>query len=589
MVPAILLDVFLRNRLVAITGFAFLFLAVGHIPDKVFPHGFDKNAPVQLALLVIVAAGMAGFIFLKRERFLIPVKVLGAVYFLVTALLISAALSGNFIHSLTGDTGRFVGVISVLALLVVAIFHAQFDQDQIRKLIGLYLASVVLVGALGIAQKYGVLTFPGAAGISSTMGNPDFFAALLGTTFPLFFYLAISANKHIRVLLAIGGAINLFAIYYAGPLQAYVDLGITVLALLVFAVRRWIPRRNLSLNVRTFLGTFGIIIWAEGIFLVPFIGKFIPVLGDDVQVQIRSNFWLAGFNQFVKSPFFGVGPDNYGNYYEQTRTVTDIREYTDILSNDAHSSSMQTLGTLGAAGTLAFIVLIAFVIRAIAIFYDRHETNRKELFGLSLFLFVYLTNSFVSPIVLTHKYLFWAVCGYLLGRAYLSPKPSETPTQKPLLVFLGSSTLLSLFIIVNFVIGQLNWLVNVEKYAADNSSKITYTSSQYIPCQQYFDAELIINSSNGNEVVKKMAQDRLANSPRCVPAEILLAKIAFNEGDYVTSRKHIDKLLVIAPARNEVIRLAITLSNKTKDAEFQKQLGQHLGSLGLIYVPGTEG
>jgi O-antigen ligase len=354
-------------------------------------------------------------------------------------------------------------------------------------------------------------------------------------------------------------------------------------------MRRWIPRRNLSLNVRTFLGTFGIIIWAEGIFLVPFIGKFIPVLGDDVQVQIRSNFWLAGFNQFVKSPLFGVGPDNYGNYYEQTRTVKDVLEYTDILSNDAHSSSMQTLGTLGIAGTLAFIVLIAFVVRAIAIFYDCHETNRKELFGLSLFLFVYLTNSFVSPIVLSHKYLFWAACGYLLGRAYLSPQPSEKPSQKPLLVFLGSSTLLSLFIIVNFVIGQLNWLVNVEKYAADNSSKITYTSSKYIPCQQYFDAELIINSSNGNEVVKKMAQDRISHSPRCVPAEILLAKIAFNEGDYATSRKHIDKLLVIAPARNEVIRLAITLSNKTKDVEFQKKLGQHLGSLGLIYVPGTEG
>jgi O-antigen ligase len=589
MVPAILLDVFLRNRLVAITGFCFLILAVGHIPDKVFPHGFDKNAPVQLVLLAVIAAGMTGFIFFKRERFLIPIKVLGAVYFLVTALLISAALSGNFIHSLTGDTGRFVGVISVLALLVVAIFHAQFDQDQIRKLIGLYLAAVVLVAVLGIAQKYGVLTFPGAAGISSTLGNPDFFAALLGTTFPFFFYLAISASKQIRALLAIGAAINLLAIYFAGPLQAYVDLGITVLALMAFALRRWIPRRNLSLNVRTFLGTFGIIIWAEGIFLVPFIGKFIPVLGDDVQVQIRSNFWLAGFNQFIRSPLFGVGPDNYGNYYEQTRTVKDIRDYTEILSNDAHSSSMQTLGTLGIAGTLAFIILIAFTIRAIAIIYDRHETNRKELFGLSLFLFVYLTNSFVSPLVLSHKYLFWAVCGYLIGRAYLTYKPLEKTGQKPLFAFLGTSTLLSLFIIVNFVIGQLNWLVNVEKYAADNSTKITYTSSKYIPCQQYFDAELIINSSNGNEVVKQMAQDRIAHSPRCVPAVILLAKIAFNEGDYVTSRKYVDQLLLIAPARSEVIKLAITLSNKTKDVKFQKQMANHLAALGLIYVPGTEG
>jgi O-antigen ligase len=589
MVPAILQHVFLRNRLVAITGLLYFFLAIGHIPDKVFPHGFDKNAPVQLILLVLIATLMSIFIFLKRERFNIPRKILGAIYFLVAALLISTGLSGNIINSLTGDTGRFVGVISVLALITVAIFHSQFSEDEIRKLIGLYLVTVVIVAVLGIYQKMGILTFPGAAGISSTFGNPDFFAALLGTTFPLFFYLAISATNQVRGLIAIGAVTSVVAMYFAGPLQAYVDLGITFIGLIVFLVRRWIPRKELSLNVRTFLGTFGVIIWAEGIFLVPFIGKFIPVLGSDVQVQIRSNFWLAGLNQFFKNPFFGVGPDNYGNYYEQTRTVTDIRNYTDILSNDAHSASIQTLGTLGFVGTLAFIILIAFTIRAISIIYDRGESNRKELFALTLFLFVYLTNSFVSPIVLSHKYIFWSLCGYLIGRAYLSNRVFSVRNSKALLGLLGTSTVLSIFIIINFAVGQLNWLTNVEKYAADNSRKMNYVSSKYIPCQQYFDAELIMNYSGGNEVVKKMAEMRVATNPRCVPAEILLAKIAFNEGDYVTARKHIDTLLLIAPARNEVLKLAITLSNKTKDIEFQKQLAQHLTSLGLIYVAGTEG
>ena len=86
-----------------------------------------------------------------------------------------------------------------------------------------------------------------------------------------------------------------------------------------------------------------------------------------------------------------------------------------------------------------------------------------------------------------------------------------------------------------------------------------------------------------------MAEDRISNSPRCVPAEILLAKIAFNVGDYAVARKHIDRLLIIAPARNEVLKLAIALSNKTKDAKLQKQLAEHLASLGLIYVAGTEG
>jgi O-antigen ligase len=352
-------------------------------------------------------------------------------------------------------------------------------------------------------------------------------------------------------------------------------------------MRRWIPRRNLSLNVRTFLGTFGIIIWAEGIFLVPFIGKFIPVLGDDVQVQIRSNFWLAGFNQFVKSPLFGVGPDNYGNYYEQTRTVNDIRDYTDILSNDAHSSSMQTLGTLGAAGTLAFILLIAFVIRAIAIFYDRHETNRKELFGLSLFLFVYLTNSFVSPIVLTHKYLFWAVCGYLLGRAYLSPKPSEKPDQRPLFLFLGSSTLLSLFIIVNFIIGQLNWLVNVEKYAADNQAIIDYAPSPVLPCFMYFDAEALMLNNQGNQAVLDLATKELSNNPRCVSAILIFAQYAVATGDTESLKKYAYLLHEIAPARGKSIEYGMYYATKMGDQALFDAITKIMKELDLIYVPGT--
>jgi antitoxin component of MazEF toxin-antitoxin module len=195
----------------------------------------------------------------------------------------------------------------------------------------------------------------------------------------------------------------------------------------------------------------------------------------------------------------------------------------------------------------------------------------------------------VSPIVLSHKYIFWSLCGYLIGRAYISSRVFNVRNGSALKTFLGGSTALSIFIIINFAVGQLNWLTNVEKYAANNSRTMNYVSSKYIPCQQYFDAELIMNYSGGNEVVKKMAEMRVATNPRCVPAEILLAKIAFNEGDYVTARKHIDKLLLIAPARNEVLKLAITLSNKTKDIKFQKQLAQHLTSLGLIYISGTEG
>ena len=118
------------------------------------------------------------------------------------------------------------------------------------------------------------------------------------------------------------------------------------------------------------MGTFALIIWAEFIFLVPFLGSWIPVLGNDIQVKIRSNFWLAGVRQFFDFPILGVGPDQYGSYYEKYRTLEDARAYEKILSNDAHSASVQTLATLGIVGTLAILILVAILVRSLMIQWD---------------------------------------------------------------------------------------------------------------------------------------------------------------------------------------------------------------------------
>jgi hypothetical protein len=283
-----------------------------------------------------------------------------------------------------------------------------------------------------------------------------------------------------------------------------------------------------------------------------------------------------------------VGPDQYGNNYEQYRTVEDIVKYTNILSNDAHSASVQTLATVGILGTLAFLFLIALVIRSFLIIWDRRIFDRKSLFALGLFFFIYLTNSFVSPITLSHKFIFWAVCGFIVGQVYRLPaRRSERKISQKVLPVL--SALILLLVTTLFTQAQLNYLNHIERYAADNSIVQKYEASPMLPCFMYFDAELLMASNLGPDSASDLAREELANNPRCVAAQIYLTKAAVNRGEITGLKELVYRLYEIAPARNDTISLAMYYANRAGDVKLREALERQMKALGLVYIPGQLG
>ena len=400
---------FAANRLVIATGVLDLLLTIALIPVGVFPHAFDKNAPIQLLMLAIIAVLFGALIIKRRSQFVFTGKVISALWITFFALMLSAIFGPDFIGSMTGDTGRFTGAISLFCLLIVAIFHAGFTLEQFKRLVWLYIGVVVVTQIIGVLHDLMIFDLPGEAGMVSTFGNLDFFSAYLGTTFPLLVYLLIGASRKRRIVLALVALGSIYCLSQAGALQGFVDLGVMTLLIALFFITRFLPQRfkdfvsDLTLNVKTFALTLIVIIWAEAIFLMPFIGKDIPVLGNDIQVQIRGEFWLAGISQFGSSPLFGVGPDHYGNYYETYRTLDSAQNLQTVLANDAHSAPVQTVATLGFVGVFAFVFLLAFLVRAAIIAIEKYPTKRKEIAAIALFLFVYFTNAAVSPITLPNN------------------------------------------------------------------------------------------------------------------------------------------------------------------------------------------
>ena len=120
--------------------------------------------------------------------------------------------------------------------------------------------------------------------------------------------------------------------------QGFISLIIFAGFLLIWRLKAKIKALNWGPRFWTVVISFFTIIWFELIFLLPMAKIRIPFFTDDIQVTIRTHFWNAGVQMFFHKPFFGVGADNYGNYYEKYRTLDSFKMTEFVLSNDAHSS-----------------------------------------------------------------------------------------------------------------------------------------------------------------------------------------------------------------------------------------------------------
>ena len=570
-----------------LSGLLFMTLALGHIPNNVFPHAFDKNAPVHFVLLMLISIFYSIYILIRRNRFEIPLKILGLIGFLVLAVLISAIRAPDLIGSLTGDTGRFTGAISLLCLIIVAIYHSQFKLEQIHKLVQIFVTTIFVISVLGILQHHKVIDLPGDVGVTGTLGNLDFFGAFVGTGFALFVYILPTVPRKRQILFSFFIVIELYAVYLAGPLQSYVDIAIILLAVIAYKFREYIPIYEISLNAKTFFGTLAIIIWLEGIFLMPFLGTFIPVLGNDPQVKIRGQFWLAATRQFTSSPMTGVGPDHYGSYYEKYRTVTSVQENPTLLANDAHAAPAQTLATLGILGTLAFVLLLALLVRAFCILDERNRQNRYKYAAIGLYLFVFTTNAAISPITLPHKYLFWALAGFIIGDAYRNTQISLNLRYRVISASLIAALVLpTSYVLVNFVPAQLKFLQANEKFVKDPNQKIDLEYNNFLPCLMYYPNMSRIFNKQGEKELIIFTQDQIKGNPYCIEAWITLAKIAYNQGDLPVMKTVIYKLIEIAPSRGEVITLAALYANKAGDNSLDDLVDKQLMKFnpGLIIV-----
>lgn len=576
------------NKLISITTFAYAILTLGHIPLNTFNTLFDKNQAVEFFNVLMVATLFGAIIVRKRNELRIPRTLFALVGALLVALFASAVDSKSFFSSVTGDSFRYAGIASTVALLLVALFHGFFTAQTFPLLMKGYLLVLFLTEILAVLQFFKLITLPGIQGNpASTFGNLDFYAAYLGTSFPLILYVFLTSGAIGKRLSVALGALTLISLRLADAKQGYLDFLIaTVLVVLALVYRKFRRQKDgeeFSLGVKTTLYTFAVFLWLEFIFMIPFIGKSIPHIGDDPQVAIRGVMWLAGLNQFFSRPLLGVGPDQYGNYYEEFRTVNSTVILGGTSTNDAHSMTTQTLATTGLVGTVLFLLLIAYLIRSILVILDQNKLDRKATYALALFLFIYVTNATISPIVLQHKYLFWAVSGFLIFTALRSEElPVWKPAPKSTVITLVSAlTALTFFIGVGFGVGQVNFMRWGEAIKSNPSARVNVKVSPFIPCSTYFTYLGQYISPQGEAALEKLSRAQVAMNPRCQEAQKMLAKLAYNRQDLKEMRKRVYILIHLTPVQREVLDLATLYAIKDGDVKLQAKVERQLARIGV--------
>ena len=554
------------------------------IPTQISKNYFDSLAFPHIIFLTLSAFAFTGILFFKKGFQYLGFSESISISLLIVSCTISVLKSGNPISSLTGDTQRFTGAISLFALLTILIYHSNITIDKTKSLIIGICSIATLVTVLGALQQWKLITLPGAGGAGSTLGNIDFLSAWIGTTIPLFLFLLTKNNLRKNGLVIAELLLSVYLLIALDVKQGWVDLILATIFGLIYLVRYRIKALNLS--KKTIYWAFGLVgfLWVELVLLVPFQKTKVPLIGTDPNVQIRTQYWLTGLKIFFRRLYFGVGPDNYGNYYQQYRTLTSVLREENITSNDAHSALFQTISTLGLFGSLAFLFIFIILARAIWINFYRYPNQRKLIFFSVAFFVIYSTNAIISPITLPHKFIFWAMVGLMFGLAYT---PSEFNLDKFKIILrplVSVSVLVSVVVITLFSIAQVNLIRGIN--GLENNFKSprvqNYQHSSMLPCTYYYLTEQTLASQKSTEKVIKFAEAEVKTNPRCIDARLTLAKYYFATGDSVHIGPAIRTLMEMAPANREVLGLVGQIATKLGDRSLLLAIHNQEVKLGFL-------
>ena len=408
------------------------------------------NAPKSW-VLQFTGFWLAGWVLFQLRTFL-DITIFKWTIIITGLFLLSLSVSffatDNKYIGLFGEYQRRTGYLTYLCLIIFFLASAfLFTTNQIDKLQRAFVYGGLVVGLYGFAQhfKHDFAKWNNPYNnVISTLGNPDFAAAVMAIFLIISFGVLIQ-SKH-PIWLRILSGLNVVLLYKVIQLSQVRQglltsiIGITIILIVV------IFQRNKLVALGT--GTAASLILLLSVAGMLKIGPLVKYFYKS-SVTFRGDYWRAGWRMFIHHPLFGVGLDRYGAYFRQYRDATqELRRGTDLVSNAAHNVPLQLAATGGIFLLVTYLLFTFFTLwRGIVAIHN--SSGPEQILAATIFAawIAYEAQSFISI-----DNIGIAILGYVLGGSLIgiSVKPRPVPVsavkisylQPSISIFLAALTLI---------------------------------------------------------------------------------------------------------------------------------------------------
>ena len=342
-------------------------------------------------------------------------KVITILFFIIIVMYTASFIVNDqsYVNFLIGTFGRNVGILALIGLFLLVLESADNFAHSSQKLINSLYLLLGLSNLYGVIQSLGIdpINWEKGAGIAITIGNPNFYSALLGmlSIIPLYNY--FNANKKYKYLHLFLYLLTFIQIITTGSSQGFI---LFITNILLFVLLKF---QNVILNkIKIVLLLFSVFSSAVIVILFTNLQYILNYIDVSFQFKSRIDHWALGLRIWKDHFLFGVGIENLTNFSGQYRdqAMREWGQYT--LPDKSHNTFIDYFVTGG------FIVGLCWILFVVIIFAKsfkilRAASDLKNFSHVHTLFCVWTT--WILQTTFSPDHLVLAACGMMAAGALL--------------------------------------------------------------------------------------------------------------------------------------------------------------------------
>jgi O-antigen ligase len=384
------------------------------------PFSFDPLNVSKFALLSVIGFSIFGVLSTTKGifhdvQYRLVLTLTGI--FMAVGLVSLVATRTNLFQQIFGAAGRHTGFVTYLSLTAFMLGATFVSSKAFMARIMSFLFITGLISlSYGLIQTFNLDPLNWTNSFSPVigfLGNPNFqssFMAITATS-ALSMILKSSVKSWLRVTYVIYILLALFSIYKSNSQQGYLVFGVGFFIVFLFWIKAKFQSKFL-LSIYLFISSgIGVAVILDILQKAP----WASILYKE-SVSNRGDMWRSGWRMTLDHPLFGVGFDNYGDWYRRYRDLDAISARgVDTMSNAAHNVFLDISTAGGFPLLIVYLAILGLTVRAAFKLLLRTKSFDAPLAGIVGAWFAYVAQSLISINQIGLAVWGWVFSGAIIG------------------------------------------------------------------------------------------------------------------------------------------------------------------------------